>query len=83
VFVAQHVMACAKGGEKISASAATVQQAGIAFGAAVAGLIANASGIGNRFVAVALSRAVFWVAMVFVGAASGERHRLAPDGDCT
>jgi predicted MFS family arabinose efflux permease len=66
-----------------AASAATVQQAGIAFGAAVAGLIANASGIGNRFVAVALSRAVFWVAMVFVGAASGERHRLAPDGDCT
>jgi MFS family permease len=69
-FVAQHVMAGAKGGEEdiAAASVATVQQAGIAFGAAVAGLVANASGIGDGLVATAVSRAAFWVPMAFVAA---------------
>ena len=42
-------MSGAKGGEENSAgaSAATVQQAGIALGAAIAGLVANASGLDN------------------------------------
>src|SRR5260370_20257765 len=48
-FIAQHVMSGAKDGEETiaAASVATVQQAGIAFGAAVAGLVANASGLGD------------------------------------
>jgi predicted MFS family arabinose efflux permease len=46
-FVLQRVMSGAKAGEEniAAASAATVQQAGIALGAAVAGLVANASGV--------------------------------------
>ena len=48
-FVLQRVMSGAKGGEEniAAASAATVQQAGIALGAAIAGLVANASGLDN------------------------------------
>ena len=44
--VAQHVMSGSKGWRRKTAvaSVATVQQAGIGFGAAVAGLVANASG---------------------------------------
>jgi len=48
-FIAQRIMTGAKRGEEniAAASVATVQQAGIAFGAAVAGLVANASGLGG------------------------------------
>ena len=67
-FVAQHVMSGAKDGEETiaAASVATVQQAGIAFGAALAGLVANASGIGDGLVTDAVRRAAFWVPMAFV-----------------
>jgi predicted MFS family arabinose efflux permease len=69
-FLAQHVMSSAKDGEETiaAASIATVQQAGIAFGAAIAGLVANISGIGDALVATAVSRAAFWVPIVFVAA---------------
>jgi hypothetical protein len=49
-------------------TSATVQQTGIAFGAAIAGLVANASGIGSGLVATAVSRAARWVPMAFVAA---------------
>jgi MFS family permease len=67
-FVAQRVMSGAKDAEETiaAASVATVQQAGIAFGAAIAGLVANASGIGDGLGTAAVRRAAFWVPMAFV-----------------
>ena len=69
-FIAQHVMNGAKHGEEniAAASVATVQQAGIAFGAAVAGLVANASGLGDGLHPGSVLRAAFWVPAVFVAA---------------
>jgi hypothetical protein len=69
-FIAQHVMRGAKDGEEnvAAASVATVQQAGIAFGAAVAGLVANASGLGDGLHPGAVLRAAYWVPMAFVAA---------------
>jgi MFS family permease len=69
-FVAQRVMSGAKSGEETvaAASVATVQQAGIAFGAATAGLIANASGLVDGLHSDSLRRAAFWVPMLFVAA---------------
>jgi MFS family permease len=48
-FIAQRVMSGAKDTEETvaAASVATVQQAGIALGAAIAGLVANAGGLGD------------------------------------
>jgi predicted MFS family arabinose efflux permease len=68
-FIAQHVMRGAKAGEEniAAASVATVQQAGIAYGAAFAGLVANASGLGDGLLTSVL-RAAFWVPVVFVTA---------------
>jgi len=51
-----------------AASVATVQQAGIAFGAAVAGLVANASGLGDGLPPGSVLRAALWVPMAFVTA---------------
>jgi len=67
-FVAQRVMSGAKANEEniAAASVATVQQAGIALGAAVAGLVANASGLGSALHSGAVHRAAFWVPMTFV-----------------
>jgi hypothetical protein len=67
-FIAQRVMSGAKPGEETvaAASVATVQQAGIALGAATAGLIANVSGLVNGLHTDALRRAAFWVPMLFV-----------------
>jgi MFS family permease len=69
-FIAQHVMSRARAGEETiaAASVATVQQAGIAFGAAAAGLIANATGFGDGMHPGPILRAAFWVPMAFVAA---------------
>jgi MFS family permease len=69
-FIAQRVMSGAKPGEEAvaAASVATVQQAGIALGAAIAGLIANASGLVYGLQTDTLRRAAFWVPMLFVAA---------------
>jgi len=69
-FIAQRVMSGAKNGEEniAAASVATVQQAGIACGAAVAGLVANASGLGDGLHPGSVLRAAFWVPMAFVAA---------------
>jgi MFS family permease len=67
-FILQRVMTGAKPGEEdiAAASAATVQQAGYAFGAAIAGLIANASGLAEGVHPSSLLRAALWVPMAFV-----------------
>jgi predicted MFS family arabinose efflux permease len=67
-FVLQHVMSGAKGGEEniAAASAATVQQAGIALGAAIAGLVANASGLENGLDPSSVLRASLWVPLALV-----------------
>jgi MFS family permease len=69
-FIARHVMSGAKDGEENigAASVATAQQAGIAFGAAVAGLVANASGLGDGLHPGSVFRAAFWVPMALVAA---------------
>jgi MFS family permease len=69
-FVLQRVMSGAKAGEEniAAASAATVQQAGIALGAAVAGLVANASGVDDGLDLAALFRASLWVPLALVAA---------------
>jgi MFS family permease len=69
-FILRHVMSGAKDGEEniAAASVATVQQAGIAFGAAIAGLVANASGFGAGLHSGSVPRAAFWVPIVFVAA---------------
>jgi MFS family permease len=69
-FIAQLIMTGAKHGEEniAAASVATVQQAGIAFGAAIAGLVANASGLGDGLHPSSVLRAAFWVPMAFVAA---------------
>ena len=69
-FVLQRVMSGAKGGEEniAAASAATVQQAGFALGAAIAGLVANASGLDNGLDPGSVLRASLWVPLVLVAA---------------
>jgi MFS family permease len=69
-FVLQRVMSDAKGGEEniAAASAATVQQAGFALGAAIAGLVANASGLDNGLDPGSVVRASFWVPLALVTA---------------
>jgi MFS family permease len=66
-FIAQRIMGGARRGEEDTAasSVATVQQAGLAFGAAAAGLIANASGLSDTLDPAALVRAAFWVPASF------------------
>lgn len=68
-FIAQHIMRGAKAGEEniAAASVATVHQAGIAYGAAFAGLVANASCLGDGLFTSVL-RAAFWVPVVLVAA---------------
>jgi hypothetical protein len=69
-FVLQRVMSNAKGGEEniAAASAATVQQAGFALGTAIAGLVANASGLDNGLDPDSVVRASFWVPLALVTA---------------
>jgi hypothetical protein len=68
-----------------AASVATVQQAGIALGAAIAGLVANASGLGDGLHLDSIRRAAFWVPLAFVAAplaacALGVRLNLVTGG---
>src|SRR5262249_50012912 len=67
-FVLHRVMSGAKGGEEniAAASAATVQQAGIALGAAIAGLVANASGLNHGLDPGSVLRASLWVPLALV-----------------
>jgi MFS family permease len=67
-FIAQRIMRGAKPGEEsiAASSVPTIQQAGIAFGAAVSGLVANASGLSDPMPAAAILRAAFWVPAAFV-----------------
>jgi hypothetical protein len=69
-FVLQRVMSGAKVGEEniAAASAATVQQAGIALGAAIAGLVANASGLDDGIDLGSVMRASLWVPLALVAA---------------
>jgi len=69
-FVLQRVMSGAKGGEEniAAASVATVEQAGIALGAATAGLVANASGLNNGLDPSAMLRASLTVPLALVAA---------------
>jgi len=70
-FVAQRIMEGAKtGDETVAASAVpTVQQMGFALGAAIAGLIGNASGLTNANALDAIVRAASWVPGSFVAPA--------------
>jgi MFS family permease len=67
-FVAQRVMAGAKAGEEAIAASSvpTVQQTGFALGAALAGLVANASGLVAGAAGDGMLRAAFWVPASFV-----------------
>jgi predicted MFS family arabinose efflux permease len=67
-LVAHRVMGGAKTGEETVAASSvpTVQQMGFALGAAVAGLVANASGISDQ----GIVRAAFWVPASFVVSAT-------------
>jgi MFS family permease len=67
-LVAHRVMAGAKPGEEAIAASSvpTVQQMGVALGAAVAGLVANASGLSAAIADQEMVRAAFWVPASFV-----------------
>jgi MFS family permease len=69
-FVLQRVMSGAKEGEEniAAAASATVQQAGIALGAAIAALVANASGLDNDLDPGSVLRASLWVPLALVAA---------------
>jgi hypothetical protein len=80
-FVAQRIMSGAKhGGESIAASfVATAQQVGLAFGAAAAGLVANAGGLSDTLAHAFILRAGFWVPTSIIAAplaAGAMRMRL-------
>ena len=70
-FTAQRVMSHARAGEEAVAASSvpTIQQAGLALGAAVSGLIANAVGLSGGLEHGAVLRAAFWVPVAFVGVA--------------
>ena len=67
-FVAPRIMDGAKAGDETVAasSVATVQQMGYAFGAAIAGLVANASGLSAGIADEGMVRAASWVPASFV-----------------
>jgi MFS family permease len=67
-FVAHRIMSGAKPGDEVVAasSAPTVQQMGFAFGAALAGAVANASGFSQGVADDSMRRAAFWVPASFV-----------------
>ena len=72
-FIAQRVMSGARAGEAdlAASSIATVQQAGFALGAALAGLVANAAGLSAGLNRMDIAGAAFWVPASFVVAAVG------------
>jgi predicted MFS family arabinose efflux permease len=67
-FVAHCVMHGAKAGDETVAAASvpTVQQMGFAFGAAIAGLVANASGLSAAIADEGMVRAASWVPASFI-----------------
>ncbi len=71
-FVAHCVMSGAQTGDEAVAAAAvpTIQQMGFALGAALAGLIANASGLAAASADEGMIRAAFWVPASFVVSAA-------------
>ena len=66
-FVAHRIMDSAKAGNEVVAASSvpTVQQMGFAFGAAIAGLIANASGLSAAIPDEGMARTAFWVPASF------------------
>lgn len=70
-FIAQRVMSHAEeGDETVAASSVpTTQQLGLALGAAVAGLLANAAGLSADLDVIGIANAAFWVPLVFIVAA--------------
>ena len=71
-FIAQAIMRGARRGEEdiAASSVATVQQTGYALGAAVAGLVANATGFSSVGDTMGIVRAAFWVPATFIVAAA-------------
>lgn len=70
-FIAHRVMSGARAGEGdiAASSVVTVQQAGFALGAALAGLVANAAGLSTGLSRSDVASAAFWVPTSFVLAA--------------
>ncbi|MCA0301859.1 MAG: MFS transporter [Proteobacteria bacterium] len=70
-FIAQRVMSGARSGEEnlAASSVATVQQAGFALGAALAGAVANAAGLAHGVSREGLATAAVWVPASFAVAA--------------
>ena len=66
-FVAHRIMNSAKAGNEVVAASSvpTVQQMGFAFGAAIAGVIANASGLSAAIPDEGMARTAFWVPASF------------------
>jgi MFS family permease len=66
-LVAQRIMSGARAGEETIAASSvpTIQQMGFALGAAIAGLVANASGLSTTIADEGMLRAAFWVPASF------------------
>ena len=67
-FVAHRIMSGAKAGDEVVAASSvpTVQQAGFALGAALAGVVANASGFSAGVADDSMVQQAFWVPACFV-----------------
>jgi predicted MFS family arabinose efflux permease len=67
-FVAQRIMSGAKAGDEAVAASSipTVQQTGVALGAAIAGVVANASGFSAGTADDGMRHVAFWVPASFV-----------------
>jgi len=67
-FVAHRIMDGAQAGDEVVAASSvpTIQQMGFAFGASIAGLIANASGLSAAIPDATMVRAAFWVPASFI-----------------
>jgi MFS family permease len=67
-FVAQRIMSSAKARDEVVAASSvpTVQQTGFALGAALAGLVANASGFSAGLTDHSMTQVAFWVPASFV-----------------
>jgi MFS family permease len=71
-FVAQRIMSGARAGDEVVAASSvpTVQQTGFALGAALAGVVANASGLSAGVTGDAMMQQAFWVPASFVAPAA-------------
>jgi predicted MFS family arabinose efflux permease len=67
-FVAHRIMSGARAGDEVVAASSvpTVQQTGFALGAALAGVVANASGFSARVADDSMMQVAFWVPASFV-----------------